>query len=332
MNDTDRMRLRDEVVDSTRRHFAEVRHLLKREEWSYFQLVETGLDRLQREFWSDHDPTHVPHDHASFSQHVLTEYYRLLDDEIGKLLELLDDETMVLVVSTHGAQRCDGGFCINDWLVREGLLVLRHAPSEVTPLDRLDIDWSKTRVWSDGGDCASLFFNVRGRAAAGIVDPSECGALRADVKARLEAITDPQGRSLGTLVLEPEQIYRRVGNFDPDLIVQFGGMSRRAIDSVGHQTLHLEPGEMEDGGCSAAPQGAFVLAVPGLPGLGPVEDASVLDIAPTLLELRGLERSPDLPGRSLLDSLLAAPSSESPALDADEQLLRDRLSGLGYLG
>ena len=68
-----------------------------------------------------------------------------LDDEIGRLLELLDDDTAVLVVSDHGAQRLDGGFCVNEWLVREGLLVLNEYPSEVTPFAELDVDWEQAR-------------------------------------------------------------------------------------------------------------------------------------------------------------------------------------------
>ena len=58
------------------------------------------------------------------------DYYRYLDDEIGIVLELIDDDTAVLVVSDHGAQRLDGGFCVNEWLWREGLLVLKERPDE----------------------------------------------------------------------------------------------------------------------------------------------------------------------------------------------------------
>ena len=38
------------------------------------------------------------------------------------------DDTVVLVVSDHGARRLDGGFCVNEWLIREGLLVLNQYP------------------------------------------------------------------------------------------------------------------------------------------------------------------------------------------------------------
>ena len=53
-----------------------------------------------------------------------------LDEQIGSVLELLDEETIVLVVSDHGAQRLDGGFAINEWLIREGLLVLNEYPTD----------------------------------------------------------------------------------------------------------------------------------------------------------------------------------------------------------
>jgi predicted AlkP superfamily phosphohydrolase/phosphomutase len=328
----DRMSLRDEIVALARTHFAELRHVLEHQEWLSIQFIETGLDRLQRAFWRDHDPAHLLHDQGSAHRDVIRDYYRLLDDELGGLLERLADDTVVLVVSTHGAQRCDGGFCINEWLIREGLLTLHRQPGEVTSIDRLDIDWSKTRAWSEGGDCASLFFNVCGREPEGTIDPSEYDSFRADLEARLEATTDPQGRVLGTLVFQPQQIYRSVRSIPPDLIVQFGGLSWRAIDSVGDSMLHRGPGEIGEGDCCPAPQGAFVLAVPGLSGTGLVEGASVLDIAPTLMELGGREPLPGLQGRSLLNRPRADSSPGSADVDADEILVRERLSGLGYLG
>ena len=42
------------------------------------------------------------------------------DDREGREpLELLDEETVVLVVSDHGARKLDGGFCVNEWLIRD---------------------------------------------------------------------------------------------------------------------------------------------------------------------------------------------------------------------
>lgn len=291
--------------------FSELREALRRDDWRSLLLIAPGAAGLYGA---------APRD-----------FLKNFDEELDGVLESLDEETLVLVVSTHGAQACRGGFCVDQWLMREGLLTLRGEPSEATPIDQLGVDWSETRVWSEGGDVASLFFNVRGREPAGIIAPEELDTFRAGLKARLEAIADPRGKPLSTRVFEPGKTYSAVRGIAPDLLVEFGGMAWRAIDGAGRPSLYLDP---EAAGESIAPteEGAFVLAAPGLPGAGLIEGASLLDIAPTLLELNGREPLPDMRGRSLLGRLSADRPSTSSDPDDDERLIRERLSGLGYLG
>ncbi len=192
--------LKDEIYAMTRKHFQVVRHFLERGDWDYFQFVEIGLDRLQHGFWKYHDPQHRQHEPGNPYQDVVRDYYRYLDEEVGRLLELLDDETAVAVVSDHGAQKLDGGFCVNEWLVREGLLVLDEYPKQVTPFDKLQVNWSKTKVWSEGGYYARVFLNVEGREPQGVVEPGDCGRLRDELTARLEALPDDRVRPMGTVV------------------------------------------------------------------------------------------------------------------------------------
>jgi predicted AlkP superfamily phosphohydrolase/phosphomutase len=315
----DKARLRDEVVAISRKHFAAVRHSLATAGWDYLQFVEVGLDRIQNSFWSDHDPRHVQHDPASPHRDAVRDYYRHLDDELGRLLELLDDETIVLVASDHGARPLEGGFCLDEWLVREGLLVLNRTPAEVTPTGRLDVDWGKTRAWGVGGHVARIYINVKGREPDGVVDPADYERFRDDLKARLEALTDPDGRPLGTLVFKPEEVYRAVRNVAPDLIVHLGGLAWKSVGGVGHPSLHVRAGE-----CNNSQHGVFILAAPDGPVQGAIEGAHILDIAPTLLDLVGLDRPSSMRGRSL-----ALGSGE--VLATDDDLIRERLSGLGYL-
>jgi hypothetical protein len=76
--------LLDVSIDSlTRSNFAKARKLLEHDDWTYFQLNETCLEHLQ------HD--------------VLCDYYQILDEELGTLLGLIDDDTAVLVYATGGA-------------------------------------------------------------------------------------------------------------------------------------------------------------------------------------------------------------------------------------
>jgi predicted AlkP superfamily phosphohydrolase/phosphomutase len=314
--------LRESVFRMSRKLFQVVRHYLANTEWDYFQFVDIGLDRVHHGFWRYHDPEHVLHEPGSEFENVIRDYYLHLDQEIGRLLEGLDDETVVLVTSDHGARRLDGGFCVNEWLVREKLLALNEYPRAVTPFGKLSVDWGKTRVWSEGGYYARVFFNVQGREPEGTIPAAEYETFRNEMKARLEA-TIP-----GTLVFKPEEIYRTVRNVAPDLIVHFGGLSYRSVGGVGYPELIVVENDTGPDDCNHAQFGSFILAGPRFPAVGELSGVKLLDIAPTLLELGGYDVPSSMQGRSL-----AGGTRVMEGLSEDgERIIRDRLSGLGYLG
>jgi predicted AlkP superfamily phosphohydrolase/phosphomutase len=325
--------LKDEIEGMSRKHFAVVRHFLKNTEWDYFQFVEIGLDRLQHGFWKYHDPEHVLHEPDSPYGEVIRDYYRTLDEEVGSLLELLSDDTVVLVVSDHGARRLDGGFCVNEWLIRQGLLVLNRYPEKVTPFSKLDVNWEKTRVWSEGGYYARVFFNVRGREPKGIIGRPEYERFRDEVKALFEATAGPGGEPLGTIAFKPEEVYRTVCRVAPDLIVHFGALAWRSVGGVGYPTIHVRENDTGPDDCNHAQHGAFILASSNNPLQGELEGAHLLDIAPTLLDLGGYDVPRSMQGRSMVADQrvnLSVGSCCGYAPDA-EAIVRDRLSGLGYI-
>ncbi len=327
----DKVWLRDQIRDMSRVQFQVVRHLMRTKEWDYFHFVDIGLDRAHHGFWKDHDPQHVLHEPGSPFANVIHDYYRHIDEEIGHTLELLTDDTVVLVVSDHGAQRLDGGFCVNEWLVREGLLVLNTRPTEVTPFAKLDVNWSRTRVWSEGGYYARVFFNVKGREPHGVVEPSEYESFRDEVRARFLATADPEGKPLGTLVFKPDEIYHHVRNVAPDLIVHFGALYWRSIGGVGYPSIHVLENDTGPDDCNHAQFGSFILAASNNPLSGEIAGARLLDIAPTLMDLGGYEIPPIMQGRSLAAGTVARPDDPGLA-PSDESIIRERLSGLGYLG
>src|SRR5262249_24567474 len=57
----DKIWLKDQIYEMTRKHFQVVRHLMEHMDWDYFQFVEIGLDRIQHGFWKHHDPQHRLH-------------------------------------------------------------------------------------------------------------------------------------------------------------------------------------------------------------------------------------------------------------------------------
>jgi predicted AlkP superfamily phosphohydrolase/phosphomutase len=291
--------LREQIWSMTRKHFEVVRYLLTAHEWGYFHFVEIGLDRVHHGFWKYHDPRHRQHVPGNPFASVISDYYAVLDEEIGRILELIPDDTMVLVVSDHGAQRLDGGFCVNEWLRREGLLTLTDTPQKPTPFSNSLVDWSRTRVWSEGGYYARVFFNVEGREPNGIVPQSQYEALIQEMTERLQRLPDDTGKPMGTLVFRPGEIYHAARGVAPDLIAHFGGLYWRSIGGVGYDSLHVQENDTGPDDCNHAQFGAFILNGTGLTLRGEVQGAHLLDVAPTLLDLAGVSIPEAMQGKPL---------------------------------
>jgi predicted AlkP superfamily phosphohydrolase/phosphomutase len=323
--------LKHEIFEMSRKQWDVVRWLIKEHEWDYFQFVDIGLDRMHHGFWNFWDKRHPQYRPGNPYEGLIPEYYLWLDEQIGSVLELLDDDTVVLVVSDHGAQRLEGGFVVNEWLVQQGLLVLDEMPAEPTPFAKLKVNWGKTKVWSEGGYYARVFFNVQGREPQGVVPAADYEAFQEEIKTRFEALTDDQGRPLNSPVFKPKEIYRSVRNVPPDLIVHFGGLYWRSIGSVGHGRIHVQENDTGPDACNHAQFGMFLLAAANCPLHGEYHGATLLDIAPTLLDLAGYEIPSSMQGRSLVANLdKSAPPPTSQEGDK-EKIIRERLAGLGYL-
>ena len=283
------------------RRFKVCRHLLKTRPWTLFWMVEMGIDRIHHGFWQFMDPAHKRHQPGNPLQNAIHDYYVFIDREIGDLLGVLDMErTAVWVVSDHGAKRLDGGFCLNDWLIREGLLAMKTPVSQRRRFDLADVDWSRTKVWGEGGYCARCFVNRADREPHGIVTADEYEPLRNRLIAGLEALTGPDGRPMGNRVYKPEKLYENLNGVPPDLLVLFGDMHWRSIGSIGNPDLCSVEEDAGPDGANHALQGMYILAHPSLPRRR--QDTSLYDVAPTTLELLGVPVPRGLRGRSLLGS------------------------------
>jgi predicted AlkP superfamily phosphohydrolase/phosphomutase len=328
----DKSWLRDEIFEMSRRQFKVVRHYVENAEWDYFHFVNIALDRVHHGFWKYMDPKHPDYEPGNEFESVISDFYLHLDEEIGQLLALLDDDTAVLVVSDHGAQALQGGFCVNEWLVQQGLLVLEEYPSEVTPFGKLKVDWTKTKAWSEGGYYARVFFNVQGREPTGAVAAEDYAAFRDEMRAKFEATTGPDGEPLGTLVFVPQDIYRTVRNVAPDLLVHFGALDWRSIGGVGYGgKIHVRENDSGPDDCNHAQFGSFILAAPNVPDLGEISGARLLDIAPTLMEVGGYEIPESFQGKSLFDGTLSSRADGEGMSDDAQEIIRQRLMGLGYI-
>jgi len=219
---------------------------------------------------------------------------------MGELLEALGPETVILVVSDHGAKKMDGGICVNQWLLENGWLALEERPTEPTQLSHCRVDWPRTRVWSEGGYCARVFMNVQGREPQGTIPQADYEKVRDDLQSAIEAIPDPQGRPIGTKVLKPEEIYRTINGIPPDLIVYWGDLDWRSVGLVGTPSVWTFENDTGPDDANHDYYGIFVMHDPARPGGGQrLEGLDLMDVAPTVLAFYGLEPEPDVQGKRI---------------------------------
>ncbi|HEV3474506.1 MAG TPA: alkaline phosphatase family protein [Actinomycetota bacterium] len=286
----------------TERRFKLARRLVRNKPWDFFMLVEMGLDRLHHVFWHYCDPTDPKYVPGNPFESAFEDYYRMLDNEVGSLLESLPDDVVTILMSDHGARPMAGGVCFNDWLMQEGYQTLSERLDGRTPIAKAPIDWSKTVAWGDGGYYGRLFLNVRDREPNGIVDPADYERVRDELAGKLEAMPGPDGKPLGTKVFKPQDVYPSVRGVAPDLIVYFGDLEWRSVGTLGMATDGVFTYENDTGpdGANHDKKGVFVMR--GLPDqpTGKAEGLSLLDVGPTLMKLYGLPVPADVQGKSIL--------------------------------
>jgi len=294
----DKQWLLQKIYEMTEDHFKVIKYLMKDKPWDFIMSVEIGVDRLHHGFWKYHDVTHPKHAPGNPLLNSIHDYYVWLDQQIGGVLELVDDDTTVIVMSDHGAKKMDGGITINEWLSNEGYLILEDKPQGVVPLEKVKVNWQKTRAWGSGGYYGRVFLNVEGREPNGVIPPNEYEKTRDELIAKISAIPDDKGKPIATRVLKPQQIYRATKNVAPDLIVIFGDLYWRAVGSIGLNALHTFENDTGPDDANHAQMGMFIYYDPKR-NLGGCElkGLQLYDIAPTVLNEFGMQAPADMIGK-----------------------------------
>jgi len=295
----DKDSLLKQIYEMTANRFELTRYLMRKKPWDFFMVVDMGIDRIHHGFWKYFDTEHPKYQRGSRYESAILDYYRYVDDEVGKTLDLVDDRTAVMVVSDHGAKKMDGGICFNEWLIREGYLRLKKRPDRVRRLEPDDIDWANTMAWGDGGYYCRLFLNVKNREPAGIIAPQDYEKVRDELKEKLEAIEDPEGRNIGTRVFRPQEIYSEVKGIPPDLIVYFGDLDWRSVGSIGLDTVHTFENDTGPDDANHAEYGIFIMHNPDGAPKGRLEGLHIVDCGPTVLSLLGIDIPGDMEGKAI---------------------------------
>ncbi len=267
--------------------------------------VFDGPDRIQHMFWRFIDEGHpaLRNGDREAHRHVIERMYERMDELVGRTMETLDGDTVLFVMSDHGFAPFRRGVDLNAWLLQNGYLALKPGAARPGRSYLADIDWAGTKAYALG--LAGIFLNVEGREGKGIVPRSQQRALAAEIAGKLTGLRDSDAGLIAVHEAMPrETVYK--GPYvetAPDVIVGYRSGYRVSWDAV-------------IGKCGPAVFSDNVKAWSGdhciHPDLVPgvllcnrkldAAGASIVDLAPTTLEIFGVEKPSYMDGKSLLCS------------------------------
>lgn len=256
-------------------------------------------DRVQHMFWrrlTDDRESAAPQG-SNGAPSVIEELYKRMDELIGRTMEKISNDSLLLIVSDHGFKAFERGVNLNTWLHQQGYLALKETAASGDWFQ--DVDWSKTRAYSLGLN--GIYLNLKGRESHGTVEPgTEAARLRNELCEKLKGLVDP-----ATSHVAIRRTFDSIKTFTgpyrenaPEIVVGFGEGYRASWDSVqGRVTQAVF--EVN----SKAWSGDHCIDPDLVPGVlfsnwkisG--ERHAITDVAPTLLDLFGLQVPPHMDGK-----------------------------------
>ena len=259
-------------------------------------------DRLQHMFFryleKDH-PANAGKD-TEVHRNAIRDLYKNMDDLVGRVMEQIDDDSMLVVMSDHGFKPFRRGVNLNAWLHQNGYLALKKDAAGAGWYQ--DVDWSKTRAYAVG--LGGIYFNVAGREAKGILNPKDSPALKREIREKLRVLADDanDGARAVADVYDTAEIYK--GPYvreAPELFVGFN-IGYRA--SWNNATGVVSEQVFEDNTKSWS--GDHCMNPPDVPGIFfcnrdvKRDKVNIMDIGPTVLDLFGVRVPSYCDGEPLL--------------------------------
>jgi len=300
-----------EIIES---RFRLALDLIENDDFDFIQVTTFYLNALQHFLWDD-DAT--------------KEGWKIVDRYVGKFINKKD--LNVIFMSDHGSNKIEITFNINTWLHKEGYLkynlnykiskffaekgitqenlmrlldlfhirsvLSRIVPEEVKmkiPVNQEEIrkegissriDWDKTIAIASGQGPIYILKKEK----------------KEEIKRKILEIRSPSGKRIADNIYEKEDIYK--GEYiaeAPDLIIDQaknvlikGGIGKRKI---------FESQKDNKWKAENKKYGLFIAYGPSFLK-GKIKKVSILDLAPTILSLYGIEKTEDMDGRVLREIL-----------------------------
>jgi predicted AlkP superfamily phosphohydrolase/phosphomutase len=328
-------------------------------------VVFDGVDKVQHLCWAELSSWLQSKQGTSHANPILTaclEYYREIDRTLGWMVDRMEPDTHLLLVSDHGFGESRDIFFVNQWLHDKGLL---HWKADQVPEARdrddlgmariarhsFEMDWEKTRAFAATPSSNGIHVLPMGQQDAQHTSFAEKKALEDEIIAGLAEVKSPTtGRPMVERVWRREEAFPGPhGPLAPDLTLSLwdGGL----ISILASETaVHTRPEPVG----AHRPEGIFVGLGPGLAEGRQVEAMSLLDVAPLAVHLLGLPVPAAMEGHPPLAALRPAfqtvarketveegpqegmppcqtEKEEDVLTEEDERTIAERLRQLGYL-
>jgi predicted AlkP superfamily phosphohydrolase/phosphomutase len=267
-----------ETVD---KRFEAFQRYLQEDDWDLFFGVFMTTDRVNHFLFEDYE-------NATDDREAFMEFYRKVDDYVGRIRETLPEDVTLVVASDHGFTSEDYEVHLNRWLEQEGWLSYEGDDHE--SLEDIADD---TQAYSliPG----RFYINLEGREPRGSVPEDEYEAVRDELKAELEALEGPDGESVIDRIVPKEEAFRGDhADIAPDLVaIPEYGFDLKAGFKGGDAVFDTGPRN----GMHSFGNASLLVDDPD----ASIGDADLLDIAPTILDLMEVDYArTDFDGRSLV--------------------------------
>ena len=149
-------------------------------------------DRIQHMFMrfitKDH-PAHAIGTDQEKYRGTIEDLYKKMDHMIGKVMERIDKNDVLIVMSDHGFKPFKRGINLNTWLYKNGYLTLKDQKKTGNEWFQ-GIEWEKTRAYTFG--MSGIYINEKGRESKGIVAGEEKEELKRELINKLNGLMDDE--------------------------------------------------------------------------------------------------------------------------------------------
>ena len=315
-----------EVFDLEHRWLAEATvYLATHKPWDILSVVIHGPDTFHHCLANMIDPKLTPNpEKLEYYQRIEWTYYKYVDHAVGRIADLADEETVLVIVSDHGTKATTRRFIPARVMADAGLTVFKdplppmkddipktkeEVLDQVMPFHSPPPDWSKTKAIMVG-ECY-IWVNLKGRDPEGIVEPEDYEAVRDEIIKVLYDYTDPvTGIKPVMLAVRREEalafgLYGKMGERVGDIVYAINPRYGRQHGPA-WPTHEIGIGSLK---------GLFLMTGPGVKK-GEVLDRRVnlVDVVPTLCHLGDLPAPRDCEG-AIIYQALEDPDAKSKELE-----------------